>query len=85
MTNSPLLDLTTRLQLTSANTKSTFSFPLHSLLANFRRSNLHLVKVHSLSSSKGKVFLCAACHAFTPHVNAWKNSISIVVQVQARG
>ena len=29
--------------------------------------------VHSLSSGKGKMFLCAACHAFTPHVNAWKN------------
>ena len=25
--------------------------------------------VHSLSSGKGKIFLCAACHAFTPHVN----------------
>ena len=31
------------------------------------------------------MFLCAACHAFMPHVNAWKNSIGIVVQVQARG
>ena len=40
-------------------------------------------KVHSLSSGKGKMFLCAACHAFTPHVNAWKNRIGIVVQ--ARG
>ena len=30
-------------------------------------------KVHSLSSGKGKMYLCAACHAFTPHVNAWKN------------
>ena len=28
--------------------------------------------VHSLSSGKVEMFLCAACHAFTPHVNAWK-------------
>ena len=41
--------------------------------------------VHSLSSGKGKMFLCAACHAFTPHVNAWKNLIGIVVQIQVRG
>ena len=41
--------------------------------------------VRSLSSGKGKMFLCAACHAFTPHVNAWKNLIGIVVQIQARG
>ena len=41
--------------------------------------------VHSLSSGKGKMFLCAACYAFTPHVNAWKNLIGIVVQIQARG
>ena len=40
--------------------------------------------VHSLSSGKGKMFLCAACHAFTPHVNAWKNLIGIVFQIQAR-
>ena len=42
------------------------------------------LKVHSLSSGKGKMFLCAVCHAFTPRVNAWKNGIGIVVQVQAR-
>ena len=30
-------------------------------------------KVHSLSSGKGEMFLCPACHAFTPHVNPWKN------------
>ena len=30
-------------------------------------------KVHSLSSGKGKMFQCAARHAFTPHVKAWKN------------
>ena len=41
--------------------------------------------IHSLSSGKGKMFLCAACHAFTPHVNAWKNLIGIVVQIQAGG
>ena len=41
--------------------------------------------VHSLSSGKGKIFLCAACHAFTPRVNPWENLIGIVVQVQARG
>ena len=43
------------------------------------------VKVHSLRSGKGKMFLCAGYHAFTPHVNEWKNWIGIVVQVQARG
>ena len=32
-----------------------------------------LIRVHSLSSSKGEMFLCAACHAFTPHMNEWKN------------
>ena len=37
--------------------------------------------VHSLSSGKVEIFLCAACHAFTPHVNAWKRWIVIVVQV----
>ena len=31
-----------------------------------------VVIVHSLSSGKVEMFLCAACHAFTPHVNAWK-------------
>ena len=30
------------------------------------------IKVHLLSSGKGEMFLCSACHAFTPHVNAWK-------------
>ena len=30
-------------------------------------------KILSLSSGKGKMFLCAACHAFKPHVNVWKN------------
>ena len=30
-------------------------------------------KVHSLSSGKVEMFPCAACHAFTPHVKAWKN------------
>ena len=49
-----------------------------------KRLNYINGKVHSLSSGKGNMFLCAACHAFTPHVNAWKNSIGIVVQVQAR-
>ena len=28
--------------------------------------------VHSLSFGKVEMFLCATCHAFTPHVNAWK-------------
>ena len=41
--------------------------------------------VDSLSSGKGKMFLCAACHAFMPRMNAWKNLIGIVLQVQARG
>ena len=50
------------------------------------KGNTHKsVMVHSLSSGKGKMFLYAACHAFTPHVNAWKNLIGIVVQIQARG
>ena len=44
-----------------------------------------LSMVHSLSSAKGKMFLCAACDTFMPHVNAWKNLIGIVVQIQARG
>ena len=39
--------------------------------------------VHSLSSGKVNMFLCAACHAFTPHVNVWKNLTGIVVQIQA--
>ena len=26
----------------------------------------------TLSSDKVEMFLCVACHAFTPHVNAWK-------------
>ena len=30
-------------------------------------------KVHSLNFGKVDMYLCAACHAFTPHVNAWKN------------
>ena len=30
-------------------------------------------KVHSLSSGKGEMFPCAACHAFMPHVNERKN------------
>ena len=40
--------------------------------------------VHSLSSDKGKMFLCVAYHAFTPQVNAWKILIGIVVQIQVR-
>ena len=32
-----------------------------------------IVIVHSLSSGKVEMFLCATCHAFTPHVNAWKH------------
>ena len=28
--------------------------------------------VHSISSGKVEMFLCAACHVFPPHVNAWK-------------
>ena len=39
------------------------------------------VKVHSLSSNKVEMYLCAACHAFVLNVNAWKNLIEIVVQV----
>ena len=31
------------------------------------------IKVHSLNSGKVEVYLRAACHAFTPHVNAWEN------------
>ena len=40
-----------------------------------------LVIVHSLSSGKVKMFLCAACYAFTPHVHAWKRWTGTVVQV----
>ena len=38
-------------------------------------------RVHSLSSGKVEMYLCAACHAFTLHVNAWKSWIGFVVQV----
>ena len=34
--------------------------------------NTKISIVHSLGSGKVEMFLCAACHAFTPHVNAWK-------------
>ena len=47
--------------------KTPLPFPVDHLDSNFPRV------VHSLSSGKGKMFLCAACHAFTLHVNAWKN------------
>ena len=50
--------------------------PAHSCLKRF-----HSRIVHSLRSGKVEMFLCAACHAFTPHVNAWKRLIGIVVQV----
>ena len=30
------------------------------------------VIVHSFSSGKIEMFLCAACHAFTPHLDVWK-------------
>ena len=48
------------------------------LWMNMRASSVTLIitaegKVHLLSSGKGEMFLCAVCHAFTPHVNAWKN------------
>ena len=49
------------------------------------KKNTRQIMVHSLSTGKCKMFLCAACHSFTPHVNAWKNLIGIVVQIQARG
>ena len=55
------------------------------LYISFTKFKVKLSMVHSLSSGKGKMFLCAACHAFTLHVNAWKNLIGIVVQIQARG
>ena len=43
-------------------------------LLSFHIVNLSFVViVHSLSSGKVEMFLCAACHAFTPHVNAWKS------------
>ena len=41
-------------------------------IQNFNKDGLHLSIVHSLSSGKVEMFLCAVCHAFTPHVNAWK-------------
>ena len=31
------------------------------------------IKDHSLSSDEAEMYLCAACHAFTLHVNAWLN------------
>ena len=56
---------------------------IHTSIFEYVQQQLGMV--HSVSSGKGKMFLCAACHAFTPHVNAWKNLIGIVVQIQARG
>ena len=41
-------------------------------LKNCDPSERHIRMVHSLSSGKIEMFLCATCHAFTPHVNAWK-------------
>ena len=55
------------------------------ITGKFRDSAHQECMVYSLSSGKGKMFHCAACHAFTPHVNAWKHLIGIVVQIQARG
>ena len=62
--------------------KGWYSFVLsimYGFLLTFGK-NLHITispnnagKVDSLSSGKGKMFLSAACHAFTLHVNAWKN------------
>ena len=42
------------------------------ILLNCDAASLTVFIVHSLSSGKVEMFLCAACHAFTPHVNAWK-------------
>ena len=48
-------------------------------LNNFRKSiraasaKTTVLKVHSISSGKVEMYLCVACHAFMPHVNAWKN------------
>ena len=40
----------------------------------FSRSRSTLGRnIHSLSSGKDEMFLCTACHASTPHLNAWKN------------
>ena len=39
----------------------------------FHHNICHLRESTSIiSSGKVEMFLCAACHAFTPHVNAWK-------------
>ena len=34
---------------------------------------IHVYKVHSLSFDKVEMYLCAACHALTLHVDARKN------------
>ena len=45
-------------------------YQIETFALNYRAINAAIV--HSLSSGKVEIFLCAACHAFTPHVNAWK-------------
>ena len=55
---------------------STFSFVLCFKAINYAGSDdiaRRLGRVHSLSSGKCEMFLCVSCHAFTPHVSAWKN------------
>ena len=49
------------------------SAPILALYDPNKGTKVNADKVHSLSSGKGEMFLCAACHAFKPHVNAWKN------------
>ena len=45
----------------------------NSTVRGIMKRSVNTCKVHSLSSGKGKMLLCAAWHAFMPHVNAWKN------------
>ena len=40
---------------------------------NITKMKVLVLKVHSLNCGKVEMYLCAACHAFTPHINAWKN------------
>ena len=55
------------------NKSNYFEYPLYYNVSDMSNleNNAHVI-VHSLSSGKVEMFLCATCHAYTPHVNAWK-------------
>ena len=48
-------------------------FEKFKLNKNFQMISFNMMYIaHSLIFGKVEMFLCAVCHAFTPHVNAWK-------------